>query len=110
MRKTYQASCSRTSSASHLMIPMEFDPARYPVKDGVVAYEGNEIGWIDPRALDDDGVLLSPYELEQREGVLAWPERFPPEVVETLKIELGPYGFAGQYQQSRFLGRAQSSI
>jgi predicted phage terminase large subunit-like protein len=86
----------------HLMIPMEFEPSRYPLNHstGEIEYDGNDIGWIDPRALDDDGVLLSPYELDQREGELAWPERFPADVVEALKYELGPFAAAGQYQQS----------
>lgn len=84
----------------YLMIPMEFAPERYPVRDDVVEWGGNEIGWIDPRALDEDGHLLSPYELDQREGVLAWPERFPPEVIAGLKHELGPYSFSGQYSQN----------
>jgi predicted phage terminase large subunit-like protein len=84
----------------HLMIPMEFSPAPYPVRDGVVAYDGNDIGWIDPRALDDDGEMLSPAELDEREGELAWPERFDAEVVERFRLELGPTAYNGQYDQS----------
>jgi hypothetical protein len=29
-------------------------------------YEGNDIGWIDPRATDQDGEILTPRELEGR--------------------------------------------
>ncbi len=60
----------------HLMIPMEYDPLRHCE---------TEIGWSDPRT---------------EEGELAWPERFPREVIEKLKIEKGPYAWQGQYQQT----------
>jgi len=59
----------------HLMIPMEYDPSRHCVTPI----------WEDPRS---------------EEGELAWPERFPPEVVLNLKSTLGPYAYAGQYQQA----------
>jgi predicted phage terminase large subunit-like protein len=59
----------------HLMIPMEYDPARHCVTPI----------WEDPRS---------------EEGELAWPERFPPEVVLSLKSTVGPYAYAGQYQQA----------
>ena len=66
----------------HLMIPMEFDAQRVtPTK----------IGWVDPR-LDDD--------LDVCDGELAWPERFSASVVERTKKEVGPFAWAGQYQQS----------
>jgi hypothetical protein len=49
-----------------MLIPMYFDPLRYPAsQDGTEdpetgeLFEGNEIGWIDPRALDEDGEVLS---------------------------------------------------
>lgn len=62
---------------SHLCIPMEFDGAwRAPTA----------IGWTDPRAETGE--------------VLLWPERFPQEVVDRLKRELGPFASAGQLQQS----------
>lgn len=83
---------AREFAYCHLMVPMEFDPTRYPAD-----YEGNEIGWIDPRALDDEGNLLPFAELDARDGELAWPERFPASVVEQMKYELGPIGYAGQY-------------
>ena len=59
----------------HLMIPMEWDGRRYHTS----------IGWTDPRNED---------------GELAWKERFPRRVVESFKSTLGPYGYAGQYQQA----------
>lgn len=59
----------------HLMIPMEFETARRCE---------TEIDWADPR---------------EEEGELAWPERFPIETVESLKRQLGPYAYTGQYQQ-----------
>jgi hypothetical protein len=65
-----------------------------------VLYEGNDLGWIDPRALDDDGNVVAPDELQERDGELAWPARFPPNVVVGLQSELGPYAYSGQYQQA----------
>jgi hypothetical protein len=50
----------REANYCHMMIPMYFDPLRYPAsEDGTATedpetgepFEGNEIGWIDPRAL-----------------------------------------------------------
>lgn len=85
MQRLHEADISGTILSEgfdycHLMIPMEYDPDRYPLD-----YQGTDIGWLDPR---------------EELGDLAWPERFPPEKVETLKHELGPFAFAGQYQQS----------
>src|SRR6266853_3562327 len=84
----------------HLMIPMEFDPSVYPVSDGKVDYTGNDLGWIDPRALDDEGELLSPFELDERDGMLAWAERFSLADIEAIKLDMGPFAYAGQYQQT----------
>jgi hypothetical protein len=61
---------------------------------------GNDIGWIVPRALDEDEEVLTPRQLAANENLLAWPERFPAERVREFEYELGQYAFAGQYQQS----------
>lgn len=60
----------------HMMVPMEYDSRRHCV---------TSIGWSDPRTMD---------------GELAWPERFPREVVENMKASKGPYAYHSQYQQS----------
>lgn len=59
----------------HLMIPMEYEATRHCT---------TSIGWTDPRSTD---------------GELAWPSRFTRKAVDRLKVELGPYGTAGQLQQ-----------
>lgn len=59
----------------HLMIPMEYDSSRHCQ---------TEIGWEDPRTED---------------GELAWPERFSKRAVDMIKLDTGPYAYAGQYQQ-----------
>jgi hypothetical protein len=93
---------SREADYCHLMIPMRFEPMVYPVSaDGTrVAdpetdedFTGNELGWIDPRALDEDGVLLSPQEMAQYEGELAWPERFDQKFDRDISYEIGDYGY-----------------
>lgn len=60
----------------HFSIPMEFEYGR---KCSTV------LGWEDPR---------------KEEGELAWPERFPRNIVDELKKTLGPYATAAQLQQS----------
>jgi predicted phage terminase large subunit-like protein len=67
----------------HLMIPWEFDPSRSVP---------NEIGWIDPRH-DEDNV-------DANAGEPAWSDRFHVEHMRQLRIALGPYAWASQYQQS----------
>jgi hypothetical protein len=100
---------AREANYCHMLIPMYFDPLRYPASaDGTATedpetgelFEGNEIGWIDPRALDEDGEVLSPRALAERENMLAWPKRFPRARVKEYEYELGQYAFAGQYQQA----------
>jgi hypothetical protein len=44
--------------------------------------------------------VLSPRELSAREGMPAWPKRFPRARVKEYEYELGQYAFAGQCQQS----------
>lgn len=60
----------------HLMLPMRFDPARRCV---------TVLGFIDPR---------------KEEGELMWPDRFDEKAVQIMERRLGPYGTAGQLQQS----------
>ncbi len=59
----------------HLCLPMEFEPERKC---------RTSIGFEDPRSY---------------EGELLDPVRFPREVVEKLKRDMGSYAYAGQYQQ-----------
>jgi phage terminase large subunit-like protein len=59
-----------------LMLPMHYDPDRVFT---------TSIGWRDPR---------------QVEGQLLWPERFPDRAVQALEQTLGPFGAAGQLEQS----------
>lgn len=61
---------------TYLMIPAEYEPTRSIVSG---------IGWEDPRS---------------DIGELAWPGRFPQKALDILKIEKGPWGYAGQYQQN----------
>lgn len=67
----------------HLMIPMEFDSDRVCE---------TAAGWVDPRYDPDD--------LDECDGILAWPERFNPKVSGRMKHDVGPYAWAGQYQQA----------
>lgn len=63
----------------HLMLPMEFEPERR-----CVTHLGRRKKFTDPRTY---------------EGELIFPERYPREIVEEMKVPLGSYGVAGQFQQ-----------
>jgi len=73
----------------HLNLPMEFEEWR----------EENGVK-IDARCrtYDDQGRFLFE-DWRKHDGELLFPERFPREVVEGLKIAKGSYAYAGQYQQ-----------
>lgn len=73
-----------------LCIPMEYDPPRHCV---------TEIGWQDPRGLDEYGVPLTGDALERATGTLAWPERFGAKALADLYKAKGDYAVSGQYQQ-----------
>jgi hypothetical protein len=68
---------ARELDYDHLVIRMEYDSGYDNVP--------TSIGWVDPR---------------EEDGELAWPERFPRDVVDELKDTMGPYAVAGQFQQS----------
>lgn len=90
----------------HLCIPMEYDWPRHCVTN---------IGWQDPRGLDDSEeplVLIGddgaryPRDNEaeeilndERQDELMWPERFGPVEVAKLKAGLGAYMASGRLQQ-----------
>lgn len=59
-----------------LSLPSEFEPTTKCF---------TSIGWSDPRT---------------EEGELLWPEKFPKEVLDSLKAGLGSINYAAQYQQS----------
>ena len=90
---------------THLCLPMRYEWQRHSY---------TSIGWNDPRGVDDDGealvsvakngdrVPVSPeaqIELDDREGLLLWPERFGDAEVTILEKQLGPWAAAGQLQQ-----------
>ena len=60
----------------HYNVPMEYDSSRHCT---------TVIGWSDPR---------------EQNGELAWPERFPRDVTDNIRRTIGPYAYAGQYQQA----------
>jgi predicted phage terminase large subunit-like protein len=74
----------------HLMIPMEYEWERQTDGDGEPVATP-VVEWVDPRYV--------PAAPDECNGVLAWEERFSADAVERLKREIGPYGYAGQYQQ-----------
>lgn len=81
---------SRELNYEHLSIPMEYDSFRHC---------STSIGWSDPRGLDENNEPLVGVALDEVDGMLAWPERFPRPEVDELKATLGPYAAAAQLQQ-----------
>ena len=90
---------------THLCLPMRYEWQRHSY---------SSIGWHDPRGLDEEGDPLievnedgeripisveAQIELETREGMLLWPERFGDREVGILERQLGPWAAAGQLQQ-----------
>lgn len=90
---------------THLCLPMRYEWQRHSY---------SSIGWHDPRGLDEEGDPLievsedgervpvsvdAQIELEKREGMLLWPERFGEREVGILERQLGPWAAAGQLQQ-----------
>jgi predicted phage terminase large subunit-like protein len=75
----------------HLMIPWEYDSARQFdfANERPVA---TTIGWTDPRCDDGDP--------EASDGDPAWPERYSTHAMARTQQEVGPYAWAGQYQQA----------
>lgn len=82
----------------HLMIPMKYEWERQTDPDGN-ALE-TVIGWTDPRWIDPEEAGSIDAAAEECDGELAWPERFTETAVIRLEKDLGPYAFAGQYQQA----------
>lgn len=72
----------------HLMIPMRYEWERQ-TDDGIPIE--TDIGWSDPR-YDEQGP-------DHCDGELAWPERFSPQALARTEKEVGPYGWASQFQQ-----------
>lgn len=92
-----------------IVVPLEFDASLFRE----VVLRRNAKGeptmvWADPRGLDKDGRVLPGLvvrpsgELEaeagspmaRAEGLNCWPERFPPEVMDAMRLQKGPYAWA----------------
>ena len=84
----------------HFCVPMSYVPCQHVnawvQKDGLDKIE-TFIGE-DIEDIDDDHVFWVDRRTE--DGDLLWPGRFPASEVFKLERELGPYAYAGQYQQT----------
>lgn len=80
----------------HFCVPMSYVPCQHVnawvgdhietvIGDDVATIAEEDIFWVDRRT--EDGALL-------------WPERYPASEVFKIEKELGPYAYAGQYQQT----------
>jgi hypothetical protein len=105
-QRLHEEDCTGTALATemgftHLMIPALYEPKCYfrncwtedeydrPViktfvGEDAVKMPDDEVFWEDPR---------------EKPNELFWPERFPQEVMDKYKQDLGPIAFAGQFQQ-----------
>ncbi len=80
----------------HFCVPMSYVPCNHVnawVNDKVVTFIGEDI-----EKVDDDDIFW--VDRRHEDGELLWPNRFPASEVIKLEKELGPYAYAGQYQQT----------
>jgi predicted phage terminase large subunit-like protein len=80
----------------HFCVPMSYVPCRHVnawVGDKIVTFIGEDVEDVDP-----DDIFWE--DKRHEEGDLLWPDRFPASEVFKLERELGPYAYAGQYQQT----------
>jgi predicted phage terminase large subunit-like protein len=77
----------------HLCLPAEYEPKIISyARDGSVEESDKR----EPQPHHGCGHGSDP---RTQKGQLLWPDRFTPEAIERLKIDLGPYAAAGQLQQ-----------
>lgn len=80
----------------HFCVPMSYVPCYH-----VNIWDGDQIrtiiGEADVAAVDENDIFWADRRAE--DGELLWPDRFPQSEVIKLERELGPYAYAGQYQQ-----------
>jgi predicted phage terminase large subunit-like protein len=80
----------------HFCVPMSYVPCFH-----ANVWDGDKIktviGQEDVAALNEEDIFWMDQRTE--DGELLWPERFPHTEVVKLERELGPYAYAGQYQQ-----------
>jgi len=80
----------------HFCVPMSYVPCQH-----VNAWVGNKIKTFigdDVENVDEDDIFW--VDRRSEEGELLWPDRFPASEVHKLELELGPYAYAGQFQQT----------
>jgi len=80
----------------HFCVPMSYVPCQHVnawVGDRIETFIGEDI-----EDIDDDAIFWVDRRTE--DGELLWPGRFPASEVIKLERELGPYAYAGQYQQT----------
>jgi predicted phage terminase large subunit-like protein len=80
----------------HFCVPMSYVPCQHVnawVGDKIKTFIGDDIEEIDP-----DDIFW--FDRRTEDGELLWPDRFPAEECAKLETELGPYAYAGQYQQT----------
>lgn len=80
----------------HFCVPMSYVPCKH-----VNAWVDGKVKTLlgdDADEVDDDNIFWMDQRTE--EGELLWPGRFPASEVYKLERELGPYAYAGQYQQT----------
>jgi predicted phage terminase large subunit-like protein len=86
---------AKDSGYVHFCVPMCYVPALH-----INAWIGNKIETF----IGDDIEKVKPEDVfwqdpRKEDGALLWPDRYPAREIAKLEKELGPYAFAGQYQQ-----------
>jgi predicted phage terminase large subunit-like protein len=85
----------RLANYVHFCVPMSYVPCQHVnawVDDKIYTFIGDEI-----EDIDEDDIFWVDRRTEEDE--LLWAERYPESEIVKLQQELGPYAYAGQYQQ-----------
>ena len=85
----------RSANYVHFCVPMSYVPCQH-----VNVWDGDKIITVigeDVEDIDEEDVFW--VDRRSEEGDLLWVGRFPASEVFKLETELGPYAYAGQYQQ-----------
>jgi len=79
----------------HFCVPMSYVPCQH-----VNVWNGDKIETVIGEEVDEiDEESVFWVDRRREDGDLLWPERFPASEVAKIEKELGPYAYAGQFQQ-----------
>jgi predicted phage terminase large subunit-like protein len=104
-QRTHEEDCSAEwltregERIHHIELREEYEAPAVPATEQTADASARVVA-AHPVAADTCSLTGAPHDRRVTEGELLTPDRFDREVIEQRKIELGPYAYAGQYQQT----------